>query len=101
MQNDIVKKAEEFVNTLFREKLTPKLIYHNFAHTADTVKIARKIGKKSGLNDEEMEVLTLGAWFHDAGYVEIYKGHEEISINMAKKFLAENNYPGYKIQKVI
>ena len=101
MQNDIIKKAEEFVNSLFREKLSPKLIYHNFAHTAGTVKIARKIGKKSGLKDEEMEVLTLGAWFHDTGYIEIYKDHEDISINIAKKFLSENSYPADKIQKVI
>jgi len=101
MQNNIIKNAEEFVNTLFREKLSPKLIYHNFTHTANTVKTARKIGKKSGLNDEELEILTLAAWFHDSGYTEVYKGHEDKSIEIANKFLSENNYPPDKIQKVI
>ena len=99
-KSEIIIKAEEFVSSLFREKLSPKLIYHNFGHTADTVTIARKIGKKSDLNDEDMEILTLAAWFHDTGYTEAYKGHEVVSIRIAESFLRENGYPEEKIERV-
>src|SRR5688572_25924083 len=91
-QNDIIKKAEDFVSNYLREKLSPKLIYHNYAHTLDVVNNSRKIGKKSGLKDEELEIVTLAAWFHDVGYSDIYKGHEERSKEIASRFLQENSY---------
>lgn len=100
-QSDIIKKAELFVNNLFREKLSSKLIYHNFSHTVDVVEHARKIGKKSGLSDDELETLTLAAWLHDTGYVDTYKGHEDKSKEIASQFLAENSYPEDKTEKVL
>lgn len=99
-QNDIIKKAEQYVNTLFREKLPGKLIYHNFAHTLDVVEYSRKIGKKSGLNDDELEIVTLAAWFHDTGYIDTYKGHEDRGKEIAKDFFAKNPYPADKIEKI-
>ncbi len=100
-QNDIISNAELFVNNLFREKLPNKLIYHNFAHTLDVVGHTKKIGKKSGLSPEEMEIVTLAAWFHDTGYTDTYKGHEDRSKEIAAEFLKENSYPEEKIQKVL
>lgn len=100
-QNEIIKKAEEFINNLMREKLSSKLIYHNFAHTVDVVEHARKIGKKSQLNDDDLEAVTLAAWFHDIGYIDTYKGHEDRGIEIAKEFLKENNYPQNKAARVI
>jgi len=99
--NEIIKKTEDFIFNLFREKLSSKLVYHNFSHTAETVGYARKIAKKSGLGDDELEIVTLASWFHDAGYIELYKSHEDKSIEIAKAFLSENNYPEDKIEKVI
>jgi len=101
MASEIIKKAENYVSELFREMLSNKLIYHNFAHTIEVVKYARKIGKKSGLRDEELEIVTLASWLHDTGYVETYKGHEEVSKKLAENFLKENNYSPDGIEKVL
>ncbi|MEO8512422.1 MAG: Pycsar system effector family protein [Ignavibacteria bacterium] len=100
-QNDIVKKAEEFVSNLLRDKLPPTLVYHNFSHTLDVVGNTRKIGKKSGLSNDELEIVTLAAWFHDVGYTESYKGHEDNGKEIAEAFLTENNYSSEKIAKVL
>jgi len=100
-KSEIIKKAEAYISNLFRDKLSNKLIYHNFAHTIDVVGYARKIGKKSGLKDDELEIVTLASWFHDAGYIDAYKGHEDKSKGIAEKFLKENQYPLEKIQKVL
>ncbi len=99
--NDIIKKAEEFVSNLFRDRLTPTLVYHNYSHTMDVVGNSRKIGKKSGLNDDELEVVTLAAWFHDVGYVESYNSHEDKGKEIAEAFLKENNYSEDKTAKVL
>jgi predicted metal-dependent HD superfamily phosphohydrolase len=99
--NDIIKITGEFVSNLFREKLSPNLIYHNYTHTLDVVNNTRKIGKKSGLSDDELEIVTLAAWFHDTGYTETYKGHEEKSKEIAEAFLNEHNYDPDKTAKVL
>lgn len=100
-QSDIIKKTELFVSSLFREKLSSKLIYHNFAHTLDVVEHTKKFGKKSGLSDDEMEIVTVAAWLHDTGYADTYNGHEERGKEIASEFLKENNYPQDKLQKVL
>lgn len=100
-QSDITKKAELYINNLFREKLSGKLIYHNFVHTLDVVENSRKIGKKSGLSDDELEIVTLAAWFHDSGYIDTYIGHEDRSKEIAEGFLKENSYSLDKAQKVL
>ena len=98
---DIVEKAEEFVSNLFRDKLSPNLIYHNYAHTLDVVNNSRKIGKKSDLSDDELEIVTLAAWFHDVGYTEDYSSHEDKGKAIAELFLNEQNYPPEKTARVL
>ncbi len=97
----IVKNAENFVSELLREKLSNSFLYHNLSHTQDVVEHAKKIGKKSGLSDDEIEIVIIAAWFHDAGYTEIYTGHEDKSVEIAKDFLTKQNYSAEKIAKVI
>src|SRR4030095_133559 len=98
---DIVNLAEEYISKLFREKLSDKLIYHNYVHTIDVVTYTKKIGKKSDLSEKELEIVTLAAWFHDSGYSESYAGHEDQSKAIAENFLKENSYPEENIQKVL
>lgn len=99
-QNDILKKTENFINKLFNEKLPSGMVYHNYTHSLEAVGYARKIGKKSDLDEDDLETVTLAAWFHDTGYLEAYKGHEDKSIEIARNFLQENKYPEDKITKV-
>jgi predicted metal-dependent HD superfamily phosphohydrolase len=100
-QSDIIKKTEEFVTNLFAEKLSPALIYHNLSHTANVVEAAKKIGKKSDLGSEDLEIVTIAAWFHDTGYTESYNNHEEAGKLIASAFLDANNYEPDKKAKVL
>lgn len=83
-----------------KEKLNPKLYFHNELHTAYVVTAAQEIGSNSGLNVEEMEIVMLAAWFHDTGYTEAYKDHELISIEIATQFLANLGIASEKIADV-
>ena len=98
---NIIKAAENFISDLFSEKLSPNMIYHNYAHTLDVVNNTIKIGTKSGLNNSELEIVTLAAWFHDSGYTVTYNGHEEAGKEIAAKFLNEHNYDPGKISQVL
>ncbi len=99
--HDILKSAEIYISELFSEKLSPNMIYHNYAHTLDVVGNTVKIGKKTGLDATDLEIVTLAAWFHDSGYTVSYQGHEEAGKEIAQAFLQKHNYDPDKTAKVL
>lgn len=98
---EILKSAEIYISELFSEKLSPNMMYHNYAHTLDVVGNTVKIGKKTGLDDKELEIVTLAAWFHDSGYTASYQGHEDAGKEIALAFLQKHNYDPDKTAKVL
>ena len=96
----LVKQASEFVFQLFKDKLSKKLVYHNYRHTFETVNEARDLGEKRNLPEDELQDLLLAAWFHDTGYVNTYTGHEEISVRFAEEWLEQQEHPEERIKRV-
>ena len=88
--NPVVKDVSEYVFNLFKEKLTPDYVYHNYTHTFETVKACKKLSDSYNLTSRDYEILMLAAWFHDAGYVETYRDHELASVNIMKAYLTGN-----------
>ncbi|HQY50894.1 MAG TPA: DUF5706 domain-containing protein [Ignavibacteria bacterium] len=96
----ITEEAADFVNELFKNKLQTIYVYHNITHTEEVVEAAKKIGNKLNLNDEDLEIVTLAAWFHDTGFIERVNNHEDVSIDIAVKFLTEKNYKQENIEMI-
>lgn len=90
--NPIVKSAEEYVFNLFKEKLPPDHVYHNYKHTFQTVKACKEIAGSYNLSSRELEIVLLAAIFHDTGYIETYQGHEEVSVRLFNEFIG-GDYP--------
>jgi len=97
---DIVEKAESYVFHLFKDKLSPNYIYHNFNHTLRVAHSARLIAKGEGVSAEDTETLMLAAWFHDTGYIEGPEEHEKRGGALAEIFLKENGYAEGKTEIV-
>lgn len=97
---NIVQKAENHVFGLFKDKLSPDYIYHNFNHTLRVVNNVRTIALAEGVNEEDTEILLLAAWFHDAAYIEGPTDHELRSGVMAVEYLTANGYPADKAARV-
>jgi len=100
VNNTILSKSKKFVGEIFRQKGSDESYYHNFTHTAEVVKIAEEISTALAVKDDEREILLIAAWFHDIGYTKQCNGHEEIGVEIAQKFLRENEYPEEKIKRV-
>lgn len=98
--NNLIEKADKFVEDLFKEKLPNTFIYHNYQHTERVVKSTKELIDNSEINVKEAEALILAAWLHDTGYIHTYKGHEEKSAEIAESFLKENNATEDLIEKV-
>ena len=101
MDNNILSKVKAFIGKTFQQKGSEESCYHNFTHTAEVVKAADEIATAIGIADEEREVLLIASWFHDIGHIETCEGHEDIGIEIAKKFLGEAGYSEDKITKVV
>ncbi|GAE65966.1 Predicted metal-dependent phosphohydrolase, HD superfamily [Chryseobacterium indologenes] len=96
----ILDKAKNYVEILFKDKLSSVYFYHNFIHTAYTVNKAEEIMKNTPVSEEDQEKVLVALWFHDTGYIECAKNHEERGVEIMKNFLHQENYPTNYIDDV-
>ncbi|PTT23379.1 phosphohydrolase [Chryseobacterium sp. HMWF028] len=89
----ILQKAKNYVEILFKDKLSSVYFYHNFIHTAYTANKAEEIMKNTPVSEEDQEKVLVALWFHDTGYIECALNHEERSVEVMKAFLHQENYP--------
>ncbi|MGF1638480.1 MAG: HD domain-containing protein [Cyclobacteriaceae bacterium] len=87
-ETKLTKKAEAYVRDFLEENFSEKICYHNLNHTLEVVEAAEIIGRGSGLNTDELEIVTLAAWFHDIGYYIGKENHEAESAKIAEKYLS-------------
>ncbi|MDN5204884.1 HD domain-containing protein [Fulvivirgaceae bacterium BMA10] len=99
--SDILVRSSEFVKRLLKEHLPPKLCYHNLDHTEYVVKSARKIGIESGLDEHDLDCVSLAAWFHDTGFTQCYQGHESVSERIAYNFLTKEAIDNSTLNKIL
>ncbi len=98
--NELIRRTDNFVLDLFKEKLPNTFIYHNYNHTKRVVKSSKELIDNSQLNVKEEEAVLLAAWLHDTGYTVKFENHEEESVKIARAFLKENNVDPEVIEKV-
>lgn len=98
--SDIIKKTDEFVFNLFKEKLNNTFIYHNYTHTKRVFKSAQEILENSDVKKKDAEVVQLAALLHDTGYIKKHDGHEEESVKIATEFLKDNKVDEETIEAV-
>lgn len=96
----IVDEASGYVGKLFKEKLPANYLYHNMNHAEETAQAAREIAGEMGLPEDQVELLSLAALFHDSGYVFQYQDHEKRSCETAREFLEKAGYPADRIEVV-
>jgi predicted metal-dependent HD superfamily phosphohydrolase len=87
-----------FVSTMLKDKLPAVYFFHSLDHTLYVYENVKKIGKKEKCTDKEIDLLCAAALWHDAGYINVYYGHEEESCRLAKIHLSEFGYSEADIQ---
>jgi predicted metal-dependent HD superfamily phosphohydrolase len=99
-KTSVIRESRAYVKKLLSSKLEEWVAYHDYRHTAETFRACREIGSASGLGKTDLEIALLAALFHDAGYTETVKGHEERSAAIAARFLRARGYPAKSIRAV-
>jgi HD superfamily phosphodiesterase len=94
----------EVVKKLVLEKLSNELhenlTYHCVDHTLDVLESAERLAKLEGVNGHDLALIKTAALLHDLGFLESYKGHEDVSIRMAAEMLPRYGYTEEDIKKV-
>ena len=99
-QSKLVKAAKAYIEELLPRELPAYLTYHTLTHTQNVAKEARILATAADLDPDETEALLVAAWFHDAGYIDVYDGHEFRSIDRARAWLTEQKAPADFIEQV-
>jgi uncharacterized protein len=85
-------KAERFILSMLEKELSPSLSYHNLGHTLDVLHAAMVISDTEGLPPAERKLLRIAVLFHDAGFIYLYKDHEEKACEMVREYLPGFNF---------
>ena len=94
---DVLIKIKSFIEKEFTEKLPQSRTFHSLNHTINVVKAVRNICQNTKMSNKHKLCLEIAAWIHDYGHVSTYYGHEDISAEMAEKFLRKENFPEKEI----
>jgi len=99
--NIYVKQTAEHVTKLLKDNLDQGFHFHNLKHTKHVVMAVAELGRQESLSTEEVGIVSIAAWFHDTGLCTKYNGHEEVSKELAERFLSEIGYNNNRLQQVV
>lgn len=90
----IIEAAQQYVTAQYKNHPHPQLVYHNLEHTRQVVAAAEQIAAHYRLEDTDLLVVYIAAWFHDLGYLlGEAKTHEEKGAELAQNFLIVQQVP--------
>jgi predicted metal-dependent HD superfamily phosphohydrolase len=89
------------VLTLLEKQLDPKLTYHNLAHTKDVIRQVERIALGENISDKnDILLLRVAALFHDTGFLEVYKHHEDMSCEIMMRCIEDGDLTPEELEKV-
>ena len=100
ISDQLYAETESYVREVLTHQLPEGYTYHTLDHTLQVVNMSKEIGNSLHLEDDEIKLLQLAAWFHDIGYIKRYIGHEEEGKQMARSFFSEKGLDETLIQQI-
>lgn len=93
--------AKKYILNRLKNELPVHLTYHGYHHTLDVYEMTKEIAQEEGVKDkEELTLLKTAALYHDCGFLSAYKGHEDISCDIARDSLPRFGYSESQIETV-
>lgn len=96
----MLAKAESVVFELYKTKQNSRLLYHNYELASKLVESIEEVGRNIDIAPQTMEMLCLAGWFYPTGRLTNYNQPTEAAVNHVSKFLAEEEYPKARTEKI-
>ena len=93
----IIEKYRKKVEDLFSQIDGSKYVYHNIDHTRGVVTAFREIAIGCGINERDIELGVVAAWFHDIGYAKNPYNHEKGSISVLEELIDKEDFSDTEI----
>lgn len=74
------------------------LTYHCYGHTMDVFNITKELCKEEKISKYETKLAKTAALFHDSGFMNTIKNHEEEGCQIARKHLPDFDYTDKEIE---
>jgi uncharacterized protein len=94
------KEVEDYIIARLKKELPKDLYYHGLHHTLTVLKSAELIAEDEKLNEEDLLLLKVAVLYHDAGFVHVYRNHEEEGCKMAQQDLPQFGFTQEDIDKI-
>ena len=99
-QTDVHILADRILTEL-RTGLSSRLTYHSVKHTLDVMEQAAAIAAREAVEDSnELLLLKVAALYHDTGFLQQYKGHEEMSCKKAMNELPLIGFTDLELERI-
>jgi predicted metal-dependent HD superfamily phosphohydrolase len=96
-----IEKIRFKVREILKTGLSPQLSYHSYEHTCSVVENCLVIAANENISDtDDLLLLETAAWFHDIGFIRMYKEHEKESCLIARDLLPEYGASDEDIAKI-
>ncbi|MES2419310.1 MAG: Pycsar system effector family protein [Bacteroidota bacterium] len=97
----LLEEVQAHVVEYFHAHHNAKLVYHNLDHTQAVVNATMQIANHYQLNEHDFFIVIVGAWFHDTGYFEDIRHHEQKGADLAAEFLKTHQVDNATIAQVV
>ena len=94
------EKAKEFILDKLAKELPAHLSYHGLNHITDVYTAAELIAAGEGITGEDLLLLLTAVLFHDSGFTQQQKDHEELSCQIARLHLPGYGYNEAQLEKI-
>jgi uncharacterized protein len=95
-----LEKVEKFMLLKLKKELPKSLSYHSIEHTKDVYRAAKKLAKMEKVTGDDLTLLLTATLFHDSGFLWQPYEHEQVSCEIAKKYLPEYDYTPEQIERI-
>jgi adenylate cyclase len=92
--------AKNSILERLKNGLPSHLSYHNLDHILDVTHRAEALAKMEGLNEANTTLLLTAALYHDSGFLENTREHEEVSCKIAREALPGFGYSEKEIETI-
>ncbi len=92
--------ARAFVLGKLEAELPVHRTYHSLEHTLDVYASVIDIAEKEGVTGEGLELLKVAALYHDVGFTEQDREHEDVGCRIARDTLPGFGFTGAQTEKI-
>lgn len=92
--------AKKHILTQLGNKLPENLTYHGLWHTTNVYQAACDFSDYYKLNERERLILETAALYHDCGFLNVYRNHEEAGCVIAGELLPGFGYDSETIHQI-